>query len=85
MSRNIWVISDSHLGHENILKFTDSATGNPVRGHLFDNIDQMDEYMLEKWNSVVKEGDIVYHLGDVLMGCKERLSDNGPGSKAASG
>jgi calcineurin-like phosphoesterase family protein len=43
MSRDIWVISDTHLGHQNILNFTDSATGNLVRGHLFDNIDQMDE------------------------------------------
>jgi len=78
MSRDIWVISDTHLGHQNILKFTDGATGNLVRGHLFDNIDQMDEYMLEKWNSVVKPGDIVYHLGDVFMGCKDRFKRQWP-------
>lgn len=78
MSRDIWIVSDTHLGHENILKFTDSATGNLVRGHLFDNIDQMDEYILEKWNSVVKQGDIVYHLGDVFMGDKERFKRQWP-------
>ena len=78
MTRDIWVISDTHLSHENILKFTDSATGNPVRGHLFDNVDQMDEFILEKWNSVVKEGDIVYHLGDVFMGSKERFARQWP-------
>jgi calcineurin-like phosphoesterase family protein len=78
MSRDIWIISDTHLGHQNILKFTDSSTGNLIRGHLFDNIDQMDEYMLEKWNSVVKPGDIVYHLGDVFMGDKERFKRQWP-------
>lgn len=78
MSRDIWIISDTHLGHENILKFTDSTTGNPVRGHLFDNVDQMDEYILEKWNSVVKQGDIVYHLGDVFMGDKDRFKRQWP-------
>lgn len=74
MSRNIWVISDTHFGHENILKFKDSKTGNFVRGHLFDNVDQMDDYMLTKWNETVSEGDIVYHLGDVFMGDKARFS-----------
>jgi calcineurin-like phosphoesterase family protein len=78
MSRDIWIVSDTHLGHENILKFTDSATGNLMRGHLFDNVDQMDEYMLEKWNSVVKPGDIVYHLGDVFMGDKDRFKRQWP-------
>lgn len=78
MSRNIWIISDTHLSHENILKFTDSRTGNLIRGHLFDNIDQMDEYILEKWNSVVKPGDIVYHLGDVFMGDRERFKKQWP-------
>jgi len=78
MSRDIWIVSDTHLGHENILKFTDSATGDLVRGHLFDNVDQMDEYMLEKWNSVVKPGDIVYHLGDVFMGDKDRFKRQWP-------
>lgn len=78
MSRNIWIISDTHLSHENILKFTDSRTGNLIRGHLFDNIAQMDEYILEKWNSVVKPGDIVYHLGDVFMGDRERFKKQWP-------
>ena len=28
----------------------------------------MNEAIIERWNSVVKEGDTVYHLGDVVMG-----------------
>lgn len=67
MSRNIWLISDTHLSHQNVLKFTDSNTGELIRGNRFANIDEMDECILENWNSVVKQGDIVYHLGDVTF------------------
>lgn len=31
----------------------------------------MNETMVERWNSVVKKGDKVYHLGDVLFGSKD--------------
>ena len=70
MARDIWVISDTHFQHANILNFKDKDD-NPVRGHLFDNVDQMDECMMDNWNSVVKQGDIVYHLGDVFFGNKD--------------
>ena len=67
---NIWVISDTHLNHANILKFTDNE-GNLIRGSRFANTREMDECILESWNSVVKPGDKVYHLGDVMFGDKE--------------
>ena len=57
--RNIWVISDTHFNHENIIKYCDRP---------FDNATQMNDYMVEMWNSVVKPTDKVYHLGDVYMG-----------------
>ena len=60
---DIWIISDTHFGHANILKFTDKS-GNLIRPS-FDNVDHMDECIADNWNSVVKDGDIVYHLGDV--------------------
>ena len=69
--KNIWVISDTHFQHANILTFKESETGKLVRGSLFDNEDQMDECMMDNWNSVVKPGDKVYHLGDVFFGNKE--------------
>lgn len=77
MSRDIWVISDTHFRHSNILKFKDSATGELVRPG-FSDVDEMDEHMIERWNSVVKQGDIVYHLGDVVMGDKEWFKQNWP-------
>lgn len=73
MSKNIWVISDTHFGHENILKFVDSNTGNPVRGHLFKDVDEMDQHMVDKWNETIKPGDLVYHLGDVFFGDREKF------------
>jgi len=68
---DIWVISDTHFFHSNILKFTDSTTGKLIRGSRFDSVEEMNECMLDNWNSVVKPGDKVYHLGDVFIGPKE--------------
>jgi calcineurin-like phosphoesterase family protein len=64
---NIWVISDTHFGHENFLKFMHK--GHKVRD--FADAKQMDEFMIEQWNSVVMPGDKVYHLGDVYFGSEE--------------
>ncbi|MCR9222833.1 MAG: hypothetical protein NXH70_02090 [Hyphomonas sp.] len=67
--RDIWLVSDTHFFHENILKFTDND-GNLIRPG-FNSVEEMNEHMRDRWNSVVKPGDIVYHLGDVMMGPKE--------------
>ena len=83
MSRNIWLISDTHFGHANILKFTDND-GNLIRGARFSSVEEMNETMVENWNKTVKPGDIVYHLGDVFFGPKEdflKLWKWLPGSK----
>lgn len=67
--RDIWISSDTHLYHDNILKFTRND-GTPLRPG-FDNANQMNEFILEQHNSVVKKGDIYYTLGDVVMGRPE--------------
>ena len=71
--RDIWLISDTHFQHANILTFTDSNTGKLVRGDRFSSVEEMDEAMMDNWNSVVKPGDIVYHLGDVMFGNKDQF------------
>ena len=65
MSR-IFIISDTHFGHENILKFRDSNTNELIRN--FSDIHDMNEYIVDRWNKTVNDDDIVYHLGDVYFG-----------------
>lgn len=59
---NTWLISDTHFGHSNIVKFT-RRDGSPLRP--WDNIKEHDEALMDNWNSVVKPEDKVYHLGDI--------------------
>lgn len=61
MTRDIWVISDTHFNHENIIKYCDRP---------FDNVHHMNETIVENWNAVVKPEDIVYHCGDVYFSKK---------------
>lgn len=63
MSRDIWVVSDTHFGHDNIISYCNRP---------FANAEIMDENLIENWNNVVKDGDIVYHLGDVYFGVNGR-------------
>ena len=53
METMIYVTSDTHFGRHKAAK---------RRG--FDNVDDMDQSMIDKWNSKVSENDIVWHLGN---------------------
>ena len=75
--KDIWISSDFHFNHANILNFTDSDTGNPVRPE-FDDVVHMNEYMIEQHNKCVKKGDIFYTLGDVTFGDKEQFKSLWP-------
>lgn len=55
----IFFAGDTHFGHKGILTH---MTTRP-----FENTDDMDEAIIERWNSVVTDKDVVYHLGDVSM------------------
>ena len=79
MTNNIWVTSDQHWNHENILKFINSETGELIRPG-FTSVEHMNELMIDRWNSCVKQGDKVYHLGDVVMGstAQEWMNKNWP-------
>lgn len=65
--RKIFVISDTHFGHENILKFKD-AQGSHFRGDLFSSVEDMNDCIVSLWNDTVADTDIIYHLGDVFFG-----------------
>lgn len=58
MSREIWVISDTHFGHDNIIEYCNRP---------FKDAYMMSMAIRDNWNSLVKPNDKVYHLGDVYM------------------
>ncbi len=58
---NVFFTSDSHYGHSNVIKYSNRP---------FDDADEMNEAMVTNWNSVVKPGDQIYHLGDFAL-CDE--------------
>ena len=63
--RNIFVISDTHFSHKNVLTFRDK-NGDLIRPG-FTDVQDMDERIIMNWNNTVKPNDIVYHLGDVAF------------------
>jgi calcineurin-like phosphoesterase family protein len=56
---NIFFTSDTHFGHANIIKYAMRP---------YENVDQMNEDLIKRWNSVVGPDDIVFHLGDFMFG-----------------
>lgn len=70
---DVWVTSDQHLNHANFLNFT-NGEGRKIRP--FDNVVQMNECLLENYNSRVKPGDKAWNLGDVFFGDKEWFKSN---------
>lgn len=65
---NVFLCSDHHIGHSNILTFT-NAEGAFIRPG-FANITDHDEYLIQQHNSVVRQCDKVYFLGDVTFSKK---------------
>lgn len=57
-----WIISDLHIGHRNILKFSPNRLGTPVS-----HIGEHDNLLAERWAERVHNTDMVYVLGDVTM------------------
>ena len=61
---NVFVTSDSHFNHGNIIKYCDRP---------FQDAQQMNEHMIRVWNDRIKSDDIVYHLGDFYFGAKNHM------------
>jgi calcineurin-like phosphoesterase family protein len=47
--------ADCHFGHANIIKYTNRP---------FKDITHMNEEIIRRWNEKVRDGDVVYHVGD---------------------
>lgn len=55
VSNKTWLISDTHFGHKNIVKFQQRPESHEV-------------IMLSEWIKYVGEQETILHLGDVFMG-----------------
>ena len=53
--KQIWITSDLHFNHSNIIKHADRP---------FTNVDLMNDKIITNWNNTVKKGDDVYIVGD---------------------
>ena len=62
---NIWLVSDLHFSHKNIVKY---STNRKNELNLDENDNEMlkkhDEALIRRWNYTVKKYDTVYILGD---------------------
>ncbi len=52
-------VADTHFNHANIVS---------MQPRPFSTIEEHDEAIITRWNAVVGENDVVYHLGDVALG-----------------
>lgn len=62
----IWFTSDTHFGHENIIRYCDRP---------FENVAHMDRELIASWNQCVCDNDTVYHLGDFTFGDEHKARE----------
>jgi len=62
-----FITSDHHFGHKAILKFTPKRYND--QGQEYKTIEEHDQDLIRKWNSIVSPNDLVYHLGDFAYKC----------------
>ena len=63
---NIWLISDTHFWHENIIRYENRP---------FKSVNEMNKIMAIGWAFCVYSTDIIFHLGDVSLGLAQPTLD----------
>ncbi|WIB26626.1 metallophosphoesterase [Curtobacterium sp. MCSS17_015] len=61
-----FVTADHHFGHARIIEHARRPFGN---------VEEMDSYLVERWNSIVPPDAVVLHLGDLLMASMNDVAD----------
>jgi len=79
-SERTWFISDTHFNHGNIIRYCRkpwtsgiSENGEPIVTE--DDVREMNSDIVDNWNSVVKNDDVVWHLGDFAFGNKDEVPE----------
>lgn len=62
----IYITSDTHFFHKNVIRYDDRP---------FENIQHMNEIIINNWNEMVREDDLVIHLGDFIFAGGNRLEE----------
>lgn len=53
-----YLIADTHFGHRNVIDYA---------GRPFEDVNHMNEILIQNWNEVVQQEDLVYMLGDFTL------------------
>jgi calcineurin-like phosphoesterase family protein len=57
----IFFTADTHFGHNKAVNYVH----NGIKIRPWSTVDSQDQTIIDKWNSLVSDDDIVYHMGDV--------------------
>lgn len=69
---NIWFVADTHFNHESILKHCKRP---------FETIEEMNEKIIDNWNSIINKHDRVYIIGDFAFCNHAKFADKLKGKK----
>lgn len=76
--RKIYFVSDTHFSHASVLYFYQNRREEAgiTLEELQENknlaVEKHDEWLIEKWNNIIRREDYVYILGDFCLGNKAR-------------
>ena len=62
----IFFTADTHWRHENIIKYCNRP---------FSSIEEHDKTLIERWNEIIPEDGIVFHLGDFAFASEQYIKD----------